>query len=133
MKGMYDKTLANNEFLYYHELHPCETDVAVLDAGTSFIIHLLKHLFVKTGLRKIAKIKERNNQNYEIVIQCPYCYGVTYQKKITRKYLCSYCKKKSYIMLGPPGLFMLMATKRINDPQTDNVAKDEYHILSSNT
>ena len=133
MKDMYDKTFTNNYFLYYHELHPCETDIAVIDAGTSFFIHLLQHLFTKIGWRKMAKIKEKNNQDYELVVQCPYCYGVTYQKKITRKYQCMYCKKKAYIMLGPAGLFMLMATKRMNNPQTDNVTEDGYNKLNSNT
>lgn len=114
----------NDVFRYYHELHPYETDIAIVDAGSSFFIHLLQHLFVKTGLKKMAKIIEIHDQGYELLVQSPYCNGVTYQKNMSRKYLCTYCKKKSYIMLGPTGFFMSIATKRVNNPQIDNITED---------
>lgn len=133
MMTLISKTSTNNDFRYYHESHPYESDIAIIDAGTSFFIHFLRHLFVKTGLRKMAKIKEINNQDYELFVQCPYCSGITCQKKISRKYQCKYCKKKSYIMIGPAGLFMSIATKRINNPQIDNISDDKFNRTRPNS
>ena len=122
----------NNELQFYYELHPYDMDISIIDAGSSFFLHLLQHLLVKTGLRKMAKIKEIEDRNYELFVQCPYCDGVTYQRSTSRRYQCIYCKRKSYIILGPAGVFMAISTKRINDPQMDNITEEEYNTKYQN-
>lgn len=92
----------------------------IIDATLFFFLGLINDILSKMGIRKIALVKKSDKGKYELLVKCPYCKRVYYQKKATRKFKCPHCHKKSPI-ITTKGELANLCFKRINKPEIDNI------------
>ncbi len=113
----------NNGFKYYKDIWNSEkkvsSDPIVVPGMVYTMLVMLNSVFVEKGIRKLATLRGSGKAGYELLVKCPYCQAVHYQKILTKKYKCPHCYKKSTIVpFG--GTFGECFLKRINNPNTDN-------------
>lgn len=107
-------------FIIYEDLvdnSSCEP--IIIDGNLYFLLTLINSILSKIGVRKIALVKYSDKSNYELLVRCPFCDSVYYQKKTTRKFKCPCCHKKSPIITMKGELANLFY-KRVNNPTKDN-------------
>lgn len=109
-----------DDFIIYEDLvdnSSCEP--IIIDGNLYFLLTLINSILSKIGVRKIALVKYSDKSNYELLVRCPFCDSVYYQRKATRKFKCPCCHKKSLIITTKGELANLFY-KRVNDPTKDN-------------
>ena len=109
------------EFVIYEDLveNGSSCEPIIIDGNLYFLLSLINGILSKIGVRKIALVKYSDKSNYELLVSCPCCNLVYYQKKVTRKFKCPHCHKKSPIITTKGELANLFF-KRVNDPTKDN-------------
>ena len=92
----------------------------IIDGTLYFFVNLIQDCLIKLGIKKVALVKKSDRKDYYMVVKCPYCYAAYYQKRISKKYICPVCKKKSPIVTTM-GEFSNLFLKRVNNPTVDNM------------
>ncbi len=110
-----------DDFILYEDLIDSDSsqEPTIIDGTFYFFLVLINGILTRTGVRKIALVKESDRDNYELLVKCPYCQSVYYQKKVTRKFKCPHCQRKSPIITTKGELANLFF-KRVNNSAEDN-------------
>ncbi len=112
----------DTEFSTFTELYASDEikcDLLLTDPAFDFTYNAIVWLLIKMGLKKLALLKLSDNDSFEWIIKCPYCYATYYQKQQTKKFKCPNCKKKSSIITNR-GTLTSFLIKGINNPDMDN-------------
>lgn len=89
--------------------------------GTVYFFHtFFNRIFIDLGIKKIALVATSDRSEYALIVKCPYCHADYYQNRLTKKYKCPSCDKKSPIVTTI-GEFSNLFIKRINNPAIDNL------------
>lgn len=123
MKNRISQDEKKEDFMRYSKLKGFSSDILLVDSGTTFIVDIVNEFLILIGIKKIALLKESEKDDYEIIIKCPHCQNIFYQKTLTKKFICPSCKKKSTIVSNFGTLGDLLMKKKNNVPE-DNIPFD---------
>ena len=115
--------MGDTGFTTFRDLYASDkikSDLLLTDPAFDFAYNTIVWLLVKTGLKKLALLKLSDDDRFEWIVKCPYCYTTYYQKQQTKKFKCPNCKMKSSIITNRGTLASLLI-KRINNPMVDNI------------
>lgn len=109
------------EYVIYEDLvdNGSSCEPIIVDGNLYFLLALINSILLKIGVRKNALVKYSDRSGYELLVKCPFCDSVFYQKKATKKFKCPHCHKKSSI-ITTKGELANFFFKRVNDPTKDN-------------
>ncbi len=92
----------------------------MIDGTLFFFVNLIQDCLIKLGIKKVALVKKSDRKDFYMVVRCPYCHATYYQKRISKKYICPSCQKKSSIVTTK-GEFSNLLLKRVNNSSVDNM------------
>ena len=119
--------MKDTDFSTFEEVYASDkikVDILLTDPAFDFTYSVIVWLLIKLGMKKIALLKLSDNDGFEWIIKCPYCYTTYYQKQQTKKFKCPNCKKKSFIITNR-GTLTSFLIKRINNTKEDNLLLNE--------